>query len=69
MATTKKTWTDADYDDEAMNFIACYGAGYNWHELVEEYCATWDRSNEFKRPVQDRLLNAILAAETALELV
>lgn len=63
MATPKKTWTDADYANEAMEFVACYGVGYDWYELVQEYCATWDRTNEFKRPDQDRLLNAVLTAE------
>lgn len=62
MATPKKTWTDADYANEAMEFVACYGVGYDWYEFVQEYCATWDRTNEFKRPDQDRLLNAVLTA-------
>lgn len=63
MKATKKTWTPTDYYNEAREFIACYGHGYNWCEFVEEYCATWDRTSEFARPSQDLLLNAILRAE------
>ena len=62
MATKKKIWTQTDYDNEAREFVACYGRDYDWYEFVQEYCATWDRANEFKRPDQDTLLQAIFVA-------
>jgi hypothetical protein len=63
MATKKMPWTQADYDAEAQEFVACYGREYDWHEFTEEYCATWDMAtSKYARPDQGLLLAAILRA-------
>ena len=57
----KKKWTKKDYESNARDFVATYGAKTPWDEWVYEYAKMW---RDEGKPVPfdgDELISAIYA--------
>lgn len=61
---TKRDWTTQELDDNAKDFVACYGPDYCWDEFVYEYIQGFE-SDELRRPDEDALFAAIYRAVKA----